>query len=41
MRVLATFYTVREAMAYIERNGLDDAFVQQDFFSRRYEVVQP
>lgn len=36
---VATFMTLRDAMAYIERKGLEYAVVDKNIFTGRYEVV--
>jgi len=39
MSIIATFYTVEKAMAYIEKHKLYDAIVDHDYFSGRYHVL--
>lgn len=36
---VATFATLREAMAYIERKALEYAVIDRNLFTGRYEVV--
>lgn len=37
--VVAAFYSLREAMAYIKRKGLEYAIVDKNLFTGKYEVV--
>ena len=39
MTTLATFYTVQEALDYIEENNLTNAIIDQDIHSKKYHVI--
>ena len=39
MTIIATFYTQKEALDYIEENNLTDAIIDQDIHSKKYHVV--
>jgi hypothetical protein len=40
MRVLATFYTLRECEAYIIRRSLEDVIIDHCIFSGVYSVLE-